>query len=59
MLTCLSCSECKVYSLSVIYINLTNILTYVETYITTWCYSSTYTKDTIAKDTVFHDKYNN
>ena len=27
---------------------LTNILTYVETAIPTWCYSSTYPKDTLA-----------
>ena len=34
--------------LYVTYAVLTNILTYVETAIPTWCYSSTYPKDTLA-----------
>ena len=32
----------------IIYKVLLNILTYVETAIPTWCYSSTYPKDTLA-----------
>ena len=34
---------------SVTYPVLTNILTYVETALPTWCYSSTYNKDTLAR----------
>ena len=34
--------------LKVIYKVVTNILTYVETAIPTWCYSSTYPRDTLA-----------
>ena len=39
----------KTVVLKVIYTVLTHILTYVETAIPKWCYSSTYPKDTLAK----------
>ena len=47
MLTCLSFSECKTDLRSVGYTAIKNILTHIEIDIPTWCYSSTYTKDTI------------
>ena len=47
MLTSLSYSECKLDSHEVKYTVLTKILTYNETDIQTWCYSSIYSKETI------------
>ena len=48
MLSCFYYWKCKTDLLYVTYTNSRNILTYVETAIPTWCYSSTYPKDTLA-----------
>ena len=46
MLTCFYYWKFKTDVHYVTYTVLTNILTYVETAIPTWCYSSTYSKET-------------
>ena len=48
MISCFYYLIFKTDVLYVIYTVLTNILTYVDTAIPTWCYSSTYPKDTLA-----------
>ena len=48
MISCFYYWTIKTDVLSVTDTVLTNILTYVETAIPTWCYSSTYPKDTLA-----------
>ena len=48
MLSCFYYWKCKIDLLQVTYTVLTIILTYVETAIPTWRYSSTYPKDTLA-----------
>ena len=48
MLRCFQYLKCKTDLLYDIYTILKNILTYFETAIPTWCYSSTYPKDTLA-----------
>ena len=48
MISCFHYWIFKTDVLEVIYTALTNILTYVETAIPTWCYFSTYPKDTLA-----------
>ena len=48
MIKCFYYWKLKTDVFSVTYTVLTNILTYVETAIPTWCYSSTYPKDTLA-----------
>ena len=48
MLSCFYYWICWTDLIKVTYTVLTNILTYVKTAIPTWCYSLTYTKDTLA-----------
>ena len=48
MLSCFYYWKFKTDVLKVTSTVLTKILTYVETAIPTWCYSSTYPKDTLA-----------
>ena len=48
MISCFYYWKFKTDVLEVIYTVLTNILTYAETTIPTWCYFSTYPKDTLA-----------
>ena len=47
MLSCIHYWKFKTDVLKVTYTVLTNILTYFEIGIPTWCYSSTYPKDTL------------
>ena len=47
MLSCIYYWKCKTDLLYVTYTVLTNNITFVETAIPTWCYSSTYPKDTL------------
>ena len=47
MLSCFYYGIFKTDVFYVIYTALTNILTYVETAISSWCYFSTYPKDTL------------
>ena len=48
MLSCFYYGKCRTDLLYVTYTVLRNILTYVETAIPTWCYYSTYPKDSLA-----------